>query len=355
MNESFYRSPDKTRAHVAIFYRNFHARSSAASHIGLGVNALHTAKCLRKAGIGCDIYPVWKPEDIETELHKHGGITHAIIEAPWIEAPRMAKFTLNHPHVHFVVRAHSQIGFLQVEAGAIRIMRDLVALQEGSLNFTLSANSKQLSAFFAKSYQAHCLYLPNLYDLARTTRRSPAHATGRTLRIASFGALRILKNHATAAAAALTIAQQRHCDLEFFITVNREEHGKGVLDSLRQMFVSVPYAKLHEVPWQTWPEFRRTVAHMDLCIQVSYTETFNLVTADAAAEAIPSVVSSAIEWTPRHWRADVDSSDDVARVGDHLLASPHEGERGFRALEEYVREGLRDWLSYLDSNPTARP
>jgi hypothetical protein len=121
---------------------------------------------------------------------------------------------------------------------------------------------------------------------------------------------------------------------------------------MKAMFDRLSWAKLIESPWAEWSQFRATVAHMDLCMQVSFTETFNIVTADAVAEGVPSVVSSAIEWTPERWHADVDNAADIARVGSALLWDTHAAEEGLHALERYLKCGLKHWLEYLDSNPT---
>ena len=72
----------------------------------------------------------------------------------------------------------------------------------------------------------------------------------------------------------------------------------GVTDAVRQMLNNLPHVKLVENGWQPWPQFRNTVRHMHLLLQPSYTESFNVVTADGIAEGVPSVVSDAIEWAP---------------------------------------------------------
>ncbi len=342
----------KEAAHVVLFYRNFLASKPNYCHVGLGVNALHTAKVLRRHHVRCDVFGVWTVDHIREHLKKNPTTTHAILEAPWVSAAEMAKLLASHPTVHFVVRAHSQIGFLQVEPGAIQIIRDLLILQEGTLNFTLASNSQKLATFLEKVYTGHCLYLPNLYDLERVHRkRDKDHSDRHIVRVSSFGALRLMKNHTTAAAAALEIAERRRANLEFWVSVNREEHGKGVLQSLRNMFADVHWAKLVEHPWEEWPRFRRTIAHMDLCLQVSFSETFNIVTADAAAEHVPSVTSSAIEWVPNHWHADPDDVESIARVGMSLLSDPQAAESGREALERFTKDGVTRWLSYLDSSP----
>jgi len=350
-----YLNPKKEHARVLILYRNFSAAHADKPycHVGLGVNALHTAKVLRRHGVQADIAAVWTVDDVRKALQNNGP-THAIVEAPWISAANMQALVTENPWTHFVVRSHSQIGFLQVEAGAIQILRELLVMQEMNLNLTVAANTKKLKDFFEKTYGSRCLYLPNLYDLERVSRKRDESHQHRKLRVASFGALRLLKNHTTAAAAALLMAERRQADLEFHVNVNREENAgaKGILQSIRNMFNGLTWAKLVEVPWAPWASFRHTVRHMDLCLQASHTETFNIVTADAIAEGVPSVTSSAIEWVPKSWHADADSAEDIARVGSHLLWDTHGAADGLEHLERFCKEGIESWLKYLDTNPT---
>jgi hypothetical protein len=86
---------------------------------------------------------------------------------------------------------------------------------------------------------------------------------------------------------------------------------------------------------------------MHLLLQPSYTESFNMVTADGVAEGIASVVSSAIDWAPEDWKADVDDVPQIARVGRKLLLDSHCAQEGRHALQSYVTEGLRAYRQHL--------
>lgn len=335
--------------HVLITYRNFFARSGPASHVGLGVNALQTAKCLRSHGVLADALGVWAPASIGDALQKDSSITHCILEAPWIPTVEKEKLIQAFPRVEFVERCHSQIGFLQVEAGAIALFRQSALLESANLNFRIAGNSNRFCQFFQQSYNYHCLYLPNLYDVTRPSTWKH-HNPGNPLRMGSFGALRLLKNHTTAAAAAMMTARRRNVDLEFYVNVNREEHGKGILASLTNMFAGLSWAKLKQAEWMSWAEFSTFIAHMDLCFQLSFTETFNIVTADAAAVHVPSVVSEAIDWIPRDWVAPEDSPEAAATIADHLLSDPHAGATGRQALQHYVSGAVLRWKQYLNQS-----
>jgi hypothetical protein len=86
---------------------------------------------------------------------------------------------------------------------------------------------------------------------------------------------------------------------------------------------------------------------MNLCLQPSYTETFNNVTADAICEGTPSVVGESIEWVPEYWKADADDSSSVASVGRRLLTDPRAAQDGFESLQRYVRHGIPHWRKFL--------
>src|SRR6185312_13838652 len=144
-------------------------------------------------------------------------------------------------------------------------------------------NSRRFCRWIMDAYAAPCSYLPNLYFLDGVCRASRPIFYGGTLRIGAFGA-------------ALEIARQLKADLELWVSAGRTEGGGDtILRAARAMLGGLPTVKLIENGWQSWPKFRQTVGNMHLLMQPSYTESFNMVTADGIAEGVPSVVSSAID------------------------------------------------------------
>jgi hypothetical protein len=91
----------------------------------------------------------------------------------------------------------------------------------------------------------------------------------------------------TAAAAALEMGQRlRVTDLEFWKSGGRREGGgQTIVGAIQQMHLNVPRAKFVERNWQSWPQFLSTVGSMDLLLQPSYTEGFNMVTAGGSRKA----------------------------------------------------------------------
>jgi hypothetical protein len=172
-----YLDPRLDRAHVAVCYRNFLAKEPHFCHVGLGVNALHTTRMLRRHRIRADVVGVWQPHDVANMLAETPSVTHCLIEALWIGTANLAALLRDYPRVHFLVRAHSEVGFLQVEPGAISLLREQMLLAEQELNLTIAANSRRLTDFLRSTYDAHVLYLPNLYDRAPRRKGEPDDLT----------------------------------------------------------------------------------------------------------------------------------------------------------------------------------
>jgi hypothetical protein len=198
------------------------------------------------------------------------------------------------------------------------------------------------------AFTSPCAYLPNLYFLEENCVCSAATFSSGTLRIGVFGATRPLKNLMSAAGAALEISRSLRVPLELWLSAGRAEGGgESVMAAVQELLSDLPQVKVVQSGWQPWPKFRKVVAHMHLLLQPSYTESFNMVTADGIAEGVPSVVSRAIDWAPEHWKADVDDVLDIARVGCQLLRDPRAAADGGAALCRFDDDGLRAYRQYF--------
>ena len=330
---------------VVLAYKNF-AANRAVSHIGLGVTALNAAKSMRARGIQADVWPIINAEELRSRLTKTGA-THVVVSAPWIQTMDLARLCADFPETRFAVNCHSNLGFLQADPSAMRLVREGLDLGRCTWNFQIAANCERLGRWVEAAYGAPCLRLPNVYHLDSTASPKRELYKSGTLRIGAFGATRALKNLLTAAGAAVEIANARRADLEFWISSGRNEGAGPVVEAVKQMMYGLPHVKLIENGWQTWPQFRQTVRHMHLLLQPSYTESFNVVTADGVAEGVPSVVSDAIEWAPDSWKAEVDDAGHIARVGLQLLNNRRAVKQGRAALERHNRVAFDHWRGFL--------
>lgn len=344
--------------HVLLCYKNF-ATDCNVSHIGLGVTAAYTAKTLLHHGIFAQALPIVNATELATYIRSQlagKSVTHVLIMAQFLPTLEIAKLVRAFPEITFGLKCHSNVGFLQAEPPAIKLLREAIDLETGTSNFYVCGNNHRLVDALKAMYGRPIQYLPNLYWLHG---REPIHRPlwqGGTLRIGAFGSLRVYKNFSTAIAASVMLRNQLNCPVEVWINSGRTDGGGNVVyETAKAWTKDLPGIALRELPWASWPEFKRAIGTMNILLQPSYTETFNNVTADGIAEGVPSVVSDTIEWTPKSWKASTDEAAAVAGVARRLLGDPHAAHEGYQALVQYVERGLHQWRRFFQLPPNGYP
>jgi hypothetical protein len=348
-------APCKETVRAIIAYKNF-AAYRGISHIGLGVSAMTNVRALRAAGFWVDIWPITSAQELADRLalaqekayeRDEIPVSHVLVSAPWIPTEDLARLCNLYPDIHFAICSHSNAGFLQADPNGVKLLREGLELQTSRPNFRVAANSQKFAHWMERAYFRRVTLLPNIYWIENEPARR-RWIPGHVLRIGIFGAVRPLKNALSSVGASIEIANRLNTNTEVWICAGRLEGGGDVvLNSIRAMVKGLMNIGLVEKEWETWPRFRETVRHMHLLLQVSYTETFNMVTADGIAEGVPSVVSEAIEWVPKRWKAEVDDVNDIANVGVALLRDEDAAADGMRALREHNSFGLRKWSEYF--------
>lgn len=267
-----------------------HANYSVVSS-GLLNSATFVCDMLNKNGIVSELVEVIDNNCIDREVTKFKP-THVIIEALWVVPPKFEVLTKLHPNVEWIIRLHSDISFLANEGIAIEWIYDCMKYDK----VKISANDLETNETFEKLTGKDLVYLPNYYPVGFFNDNKP-HTTGKILDVGCFGAVRPLKNQLIQAIAAIEYANRYDRELRFHINVKRiEGKGEPVLKNLRELFKNNPKHKLIEYDWLSHNEFIELVQTMDLGMQVSFTETFNIVTADFVNNNIPVVVSKEIPW-----------------------------------------------------------
>lgn len=345
---------------VVIFYKNYR-NYHGISHVGLGVSALNNCKVLNAIGIKTRVVPIETPEDLGKFLEQQTQLpTHVIIQAPWIPAGILGQYAAKFHDVQFAAVCHSNVGFLQVEPNAIKLMKEYLSLEAETPNFHTAGNSEIFCQWIENSYEMPCTYLPNMYYLhhKHSGRKRVWNNIGGVLKIGIFGATRIQKNIVSGVAAGIEIASETGAPTEIWINGNRDDGGKKISDTVRDaakaLCAGLPNVKLIEYPWASWDAFKRVIGSMNLLMQLSYSESFNMVTADGASEGVASVVSDAITWAPKEWQAQVDDVNNIARVGVALLNDPEAATKGFDALRKHNKQSELEWVEYLAHNKFGR-
>lgn len=336
--------------HLAICYKNFAANANI-SHIGLGVSALNTSKVLKRHGVAVRAFAINSVTDLDSFLRTNPQTTHVVISAAWIPVLDLGRLVVRYPAIEFAVNIHSNVGFLQADASGVALLGAYVHLQKELLNFRVSGNDQDFVDWLQAAYSTPALFLPNLYSLDASVPQNRPLYNGGVLRIGAFGACRPLKNFLTAAGAVIVIAKQLRVPVEFWMNGGRPDGGGSIERAIKALIASQHGVTLKILNWSAWPEFLGLIETLHLMIQVSYTESFNMVTADGISRGVPSVVSNAIDWVPERWVAHSDDALDVARVGRSLITDPHAAIDGVMALERHNSNGVHAWEDFLELAP----
>lgn len=162
-------------------------------------------------------------------------------------------------------------------------------------------------------------YLPNVYAHALQERNIPIYKDCE-LNIACFGAIRPLKNQLFQATCAMEFANLNNKQLNFHINATRvEQNGEPVLKNIRSLFKDTRH-RLVEHGWIRHPDFLLLLHKMDLGMQLSFTESFNIITADFVYQKVPIVVSEDISWMPSDLQVSTTDSKKVIKAIGEVLS-----------------------------------
>jgi hypothetical protein len=279
-----------------------------------------------------------------------------IIEAYWVVPEKFAVLTPLHPKVKWIIRNHSEIPFMAQEG--IAVDWSIKYLQYP--NVYVSGNSSRsyrdminfLTPIYGSIIKERILFLPNIYPSVHRRNCIPKQRTP-VLDVSCFGAIRPLKNHLLQAMTAISYAHDRHCDLRFHINGSRIEGGSAsnsILKNLQLLFQHMPNCELVEHPWYPHEEFLGIMEQMDVSMQVSFSETFNIISADAATVGVPVITSSEVLWAPWFTRADPTSGRSIRKRLEFMLKyGPLPAVEWLvqNSLNNYSRESLERWLGNL--------
>jgi len=236
-----------------------------------------------------------------------------VIEALWVPPFKFVElFNIErHKRRRWIVRIHSKAPFLSMEGMATKWIADYTVIKNGLVE--LAPNTDELSQQLSIAFPfGEFIYLPNIY-LPKEIVKPNVNKDDNVIDIGCFGAVRPMKNIYQQALVAIDFAESINKELRFHINSSRlEQSGNNVLKNLQALFEHSPH-KLVEHGWYTHIEFLKVLATMDVCMQVSLTESFNIVTADVVSVDRPIVVSKDIEWMPNFLKATPTSHDDIFR------------------------------------------
>lgn len=295
---------------------------------GLLNSANFVSNYLNKIGYNSEVIDVIDGNSIDKEVFLRNPDL-VVIEALWVTAKKFRELLSlkRHQGRKWIVRLHSKIPFIANEGIAFSWLNEYKQVAEefpGKL--IIAPNAKEFSCDLSDMLGIKTLFLPNIYcDKKEKYSSAPVLVNGkvietpkvssgkRIINIGCFGAIRPLKNQLIQAVAAIKFANHINKKLRFHMNIDRQEQkGDQVLKNIIALFdANWPKHRIVSVSWLPHPEFMKLVRKMDLGLQVSYSETFNIVAADMVSAGVPIVVSSEIDWIPDIFAADPNSSEDI--------------------------------------------
>ena len=336
----------RTDVRLALFFKDF-AAWIRTSCVGLNVAGYTTQKVLSEHGFETVVFPVRHNIDVVHSIDRYNEthkvkLTHVVISAPWLSVHDLRALLIHFPDIKFVVLSHSNVGFLQADPGGVYLLREYHKLAREFPNFKVGGNSKKFVDWLEQAYGEDVILLPNLYPACDPIEKC---WHGGIIKIGAFGAVRPEKNFMTAAAAAVAIQAQLGVPVELHMSTGGEGDRGLTAPAIDQMCEG--NVKVIRHPWMFWDGFIQLVASMDLLIQVSYTESFNMVTADGISVGVPSVVSPAIYWAPPSWKAEPDDALNVADTGVRLLTNVEIRNEGIEFLRAHNEDSMQYWDRFL--------
>jgi hypothetical protein len=320
---------------------------------GLYNSANFVNEMLVKNGINSKMVVVIDNNSIDREVTKFRPDI-VIIEAVWVVPEKFHILQKLHPKVKWVIRIHSDMPFMSCEGMAMDWILDYVSFA----NVKVSPNSpKMLYDIETICVGKHGVlnkditYLPNYYPTSMTAPK-PIDYDKPWVDVSCFGAIRPLKNQLIQAVAAVDFVQKvGKKRLKFHMNTGRvEANGMPVDQNLRGLFGQLDPSRYELIlhTWTSHEDFMSLSSDMDIAMQISFSETFNIVGADQVVQGIPFLGCDEIPW----FTQGPVSMNDAKDIRDHLLNIYEQPIRNAKInqydLTKYVEASERAWLSFVE-------
>ena len=329
------------------------------SHVGLSTGLYNSASfvhnMLSEAGIESNLEVAVDNNCIDRLVTKHRP-THCIIEALWVVPSKFTVLQKLHPTVKWIVRLHSDMPFMAGEGNAMDWLGDYSRFK----NIIIACNAprmlretrlylQHLNQWDDTTTEERVIYLPNYYP--QEYKRKPFDKHKYWVDIGCFGAIRPLKNHLLQAFGAIEFANKIGKQLRFHVNAGRiEMQGGPALNNLKGLFqqISDHGHQLVNHRWTPREGFLDLCGQMDIGLQVSFSETFNIVGADVISQGVPLVGSVEIPWAIPFTGANPTESKDIC---DKLMLAYCFPQTNVRlsqwALTRYTNKTVDIWDKYF--------
>lgn len=290
--------------------------------------------------------------DIDNKLFKYKPDI-CIIEALWVTPEKISELQKLYKNINFIIRIHSKTPFLAMEGIAIQWIKKYVEIPGVNVAFNNYTTSNDFISIGIDN-----IYLPNVYEEINIHHKilskiidyffTTNYKDKEEYNIGCFGATRPLKNQLNQAVAAIKFGELNNVKINFFINSGRlEQSGENTIKNIRALFEGTRH-ELIEVGWLERADFLELLKKMDVSMQVSLTETFNIVAADSVYMRVPVVVSDEISWVsigiadPSSIDSMVDQISKVLRLKNFVI------NKNLVSLKKYNHEAIKEWKFFIE-------
>jgi hypothetical protein len=328
------------------------------NHQGLSTGLFNSASfvdnMLNENGVQSKIVVVPDNNAIDREVTLYKP-THVIIEALWVVPQKFAILQKLHSSVKWIIRLHSEMPFMAGEGMAMDWIGDYLSFKNVYLGVNAPRMLRECKNYLQIKYPGRIMdyrliYLPNYYPQDYKTK--PLNKDKDVVDIGCFGAVRPLKNHLLQSFGAMEFADSIGKKLRFHVNAGRiEMQGGPVINNLKGLFQQLSDTG-HEMinhQWTPREEFLKLCGQMDIGLQVSFSETFNIVGADLISQGVPLVGSSEIPWAVTAFTADPTNSQDIASKLKLAYTMPWLNSKANQwSLTRYTNETIKVWTKYFN-------
>ena len=305
---------------------------------------------LKKTGIEANVVQVVDNNCIDKYVTQYQP-THCFIEALWVVPSKFEVLSKLHPNVKWIVRLHSMVPFLSSEGMAFEWLNGYMEQRKNGINLSISCNNEKLFENLNTIYGNAVSYTPNIYDPNYVPKTNSPNRSDQFIDIGCFGALRVLKNHTQQAIWAIEFANKINKTLRFHINVTEHEQREAgpVLRNIKAIFKNTPHILVEHL-WYEHEDFLDVVKTMDLGMQISFTETFNIVAADFVYCGVPIVVSKDIKFVDPNCSVVPTNEKQVDSALKYAYYDRKISEENKQLLQEHNRLAYQAWLKFIREN-----
>lgn len=273
----------------------------------------------------------------------------AIIEALWCPPEKIAENVRLHPEIKWYIRIHSKLPFLGMEGIAV----DWLYRCSKIPNVTIAANHPDTVVELSTLLNKHVKYLPNVFYpyKQRKIKDYSISRFNQTINIGCFGAIRPFKNTFVQAVAAIVFARRMGLNLRFHINDRAEQLGEQVRKNISFLFANNE-AELVIHKWMDEDTFNTLLfEEIDISMQVSITETHNLVIAESINNGVLPVVSKEIYWLPEIFKTKTQDMFDIVTTMTEVWNRRFSLQSFvINAIHQNIHQNGKIWLKFISGD-----